>query len=60
MEKKKTDDSPVPVIAPVDRFGFLKQEQGNSPPRFIKTRSSTNYEKYVSIGILLKNQYILP
>lgn len=51
MEKKKTDDSPVPVIAPVDRFGFLKQEQGNSPQRFIKTRSSTNYEKYVSIGI---------
>ncbi|WZY74958.1 hypothetical protein YC2023_021342 [Brassica napus] len=48
MEKKRTDDSepvPVPVIAPVDRFGFLKQEQGNSPQRFIKTRSSTNYEK---------------
>lgn len=59
MEKKKTDDSePVPVIAPVDRFGFLKQEQGNSPHRFIKTRSSTNYEKYVSIGICLINQYI--
>lgn len=59
MEKKKTGDN-VPVIAPVDRFGFLKQEQGNSPQRFIKTRSSTNYEKYVSIGILLINQYILP
>ncbi|KAL0681113.1 hypothetical protein Bca4012_047960 [Brassica carinata] len=44
MEKKKTGDN-VPVIAPVDRFGFLKQEQGNSPQRFIKTRSSTNYEK---------------
>lgn len=48
MEKKKTDDSePVPVLVPVDRFGFLKQEEhGNSPQRFIKTRSSTNYEKY--------------
>lgn len=54
MERKRTDDSepvPVPVIAPVDRFGFLKQQEhgNNSPQRFIKTnRSSTNYEKYLS------------
>ncbi|XP_010492449.1 PREDICTED: EVI5-like protein [Camelina sativa] len=46
MERQRTDDSepgPVPLLVPVDRFGFLKQEHGNSSPhRFTKTRSSSS------------------
>lgn len=48
MERKRTGDrepGPVPLLVPVDRFGFLKQEHGNSPQRFTKTRSSSDYDK---------------
>lgn len=55
MERQRTNErepGPVPLVVPVDRFGFLKQEHGNSSPhRFTKTRSSSNYDKYV----LMKN-----
>ncbi|XP_010485491.1 PREDICTED: ecotropic viral integration site 5 protein homolog [Camelina sativa] len=51
MSRKRTENDSVsgPVVtshAPVDRFGFLKQEHGNSPERFSKTRttSSTDHD----------------
>lgn len=53
MSRKKTendsDSGPVTPHVPVDRFGFLKQEHGNSPERFSKARStsSTDHDRYV-------------
>ena len=48
MEKKRIDDSepgPVPPTAPLDRFGFVKQEPNNSPDGLAKGRSAYEYER---------------
>lgn len=48
MEKKKMSDEfetgPVPPSQPVDRFGFIKQEQ-NSPEGLTKSRSANEHER---------------
>lgn len=50
MEKKRiTDDlelGPTPSPKAVDRFGFFKQEQSNSPEGITKSRSTREKEKY--------------
>lgn len=54
MSRKRTENGsesgPATSHVPVDRFGFLKQEHGNSSPeRFSKskTTSSTDHDRYV-------------
>lgn len=50
MEKKRVADDlepgPTPSPRPVDRFGFIKQEQTNSPEGITKSRSTHEREKY--------------
>ena len=53
MERRRIDDyepGPVPSPRPLDRFGFVKQERSSSPERVIKSRSTIEFEKYVSFG----------
>ncbi|XP_010942751.1 uncharacterized protein [Elaeis guineensis] len=48
MEKKRTSDEfepgPIPPSQPVDRFGFIKQEQ-NSPDGITKSRPANEHER---------------
>uniref|UniRef100_A0A2N9IP30 Rab-GAP TBC domain-containing protein n=1 Tax=Fagus sylvatica TaxID=28930 RepID=A0A2N9IP30_FAGSY len=49
MEKKRIDDSepgPVPPPAPLDRFGFVKQEPNNSPDGLAKGREDRRIRKW--------------
>lgn len=49
MDKKKAADGTEPGPAPsraVDRFGFIKPEQGNSPDGIPKGKSIHERERY--------------
>ena len=39
------EPGPVPPPAPLDRFGFVKQEPNNSPDGLAKGRSAYEYER---------------
>ncbi|XP_072981428.1 uncharacterized protein [Typha angustifolia] len=49
MEKKKATEEIEPAVAspsrPVDRFGFIKQEQSSSPEGFRKSRSINEHDR---------------
>jgi hypothetical protein len=50
MEKKRIGDDleqgPTPSPRPVDRFGFIKQEQSSSPEGITKSRSTHERDRY--------------
>lgn len=49
MDKKKAIDETEPGVAPsraVDRFGFIKSEQSNSPDGIPKGKSIHERERY--------------
>jgi hypothetical protein len=49
MDKKKEVDDIEPEPAPsrsVDRFGFIKTEQSNSPDGILKSRSTDERGRY--------------
>lgn len=49
MERRRIDDyepGPVPSPRPVDKFGFVKQEQTSYPEIAIKSRSAIEFERY--------------
>lgn len=50
MEKKRISDEfepgPLPPTRPLDRFGFVKQEQSFSPEGLTKSRSAYERERY--------------
>jgi hypothetical protein len=49
MDKKKEVDDVEPGPSPsrcVDRFGFIKAEQSNSPEGIVRSRSIHEHERY--------------
>ena len=49
MAKKRIDDyepGPVPLPAPLDRFGFVKRELSYSHDGSMKERSAYEYERF--------------
>lgn len=51
MEKMKVSEElepgPLPPLRQVDRFGFVKQDQTNSPEGSAKSRHVNEHERYV-------------
>jgi len=49
MERKRVDDNdpgPTSSSRPVDRFGFIKSENSNSPEALKRSKSTFEFERY--------------
>lgn len=60
MERRRIDDyepGPVPSPRPVDRFGFVKQEHGNSPEGANKNRPASHFERY-TFSLIISSEFV--
>jgi len=65
MEKREATDEfepgPVPPLRPVDKFGFVKQEQNNSQEGPAKIKPVNEHERSVlHFGVSIFFLYYLP